>query len=364
MLRICVSSLLVVGVLVACKKDNDKAKVRATAELATVAQATSLQINQKLGFASITPSTSALSIESLKIPVVSVAVQDGGAVYTCSAGTTVGCMVELVGPALSNLLTGGSSGEIPEGTYNKAYVQYSPNCGGGGENTDKNIGGTIRASYQLNGVTYYTKAESVSTTGPAEDMKFAFSRCNNPMILPNPVTVSKDSGPINFKLYIDLQAIATGTRSLPLVAPGCGAAGANEPGVCVSSPEISITVDQNAPTVERYLLSQTENNPVSGNGCIGIVGLYFTSTGEMFGGQFRSFKDESQNCSTVAIPGSAINEYSKSANGTYNLSDALVGTAAALSSITGFRREAHNGTVSLTTPEGVREIPYAAAPIN
>ncbi|MBC7533882.1 MAG: hypothetical protein H7318_20135 [Oligoflexus sp.] len=363
MVKICIPSLVVIGLLSACNKEDSKNKVRATAELATVAPAASLHINQELGLASNSPSTSNLTIESLKIPIVSVAIQDGGAVYTCSAGTTAGCLVELVGPSLSNLLTGGSAGEIPEGTYNKAYVQYSSNCGGSGENSDKNIGGTIRASYRLNGVTYYTKAGSVSTTGPAEDMNFAFSRCNNPMALPKPVSVSKDSGPINFKLYIDLQAIAMGTTSLPIVAPGCGASGPNEPGVCVSSPEISITVDQNTPTVERYLLSQTENNRVSGNGCIGIVGLYFTSSGDMFGGQFRSFKDESQNCSTGAIPGSAINEYSKNADGTYNLSDALVGTAAALSSITGFKREVHNGTVSLTTPEGVREIPYAAAPI-
>jgi hypothetical protein len=238
--------------------------------------------------------SSALTIESLKVPIRSIALTEtvgtsGVTVYECAAGTNDGCLVELAdATSLENLLTGAGATSIAAGTYNGVQIST---CLDEGSYTAK-----IKASGKIDpsggGSTYYTQATSGALTTTLADYGTAtvhFTGCSRNYPLPSPVTVT-DGASVDVKLYFDMRDIAffgdaaageayfAGGYSYeyPAVPPGTY--------VGVNYLDVAGTVDSGTPTIERYRITTSTGQRAT-------IGLMFTSGGDYFGGFSRSYFD-------------------------------------------------------------------------
>ena len=265
--------------------------------------------------------TTVVDIKSLKYPIGSIGISgeppagqtasasgnDAFAIYECEANSNDGCLVELTGEALTNLLANAPTREARVGTYSQ--VNIGP-CFKDGKSEDVRV--KLTAEAIIDGVVYYTNAASgLSVTGPAEEVTFSpRSGCNSARFLTKNIIITEDSfltkerpvegedakeavtsgelkEQLDLKLYFDLAnaVIAAGPSSDPNAsmetASGdfCkGLTSRVNPYVCLNFPEIVGTVDSGTPTLTRMLINTST-----------IWGFYSNSDGVPFGAYQRGY---------------------------------------------------------------------------
>lgn len=242
--------------------------------------------------------TSSVTIDSLRIPISDISLGTGdnlfgtdqmATLYSC-AGTSDDCRVELVGAALSNLLTGGSNGGnlVNERVYTSVMVGT---CGS--EITAVN--GTtytakIKAKATLNGTTYYTKSGSttlVTTEADYSEVDISFSSCRNYTVLSNSFTYTGQVPTLN--LYIDLRNIAyvaMADAAVNSFGSHCTKSSptGSEVVLCLNYPNVSGSINSTAPSLRRYKVTTTGETDKAK-----VLGLYIDADGNPAGGYAYSY---------------------------------------------------------------------------
>lgn len=218
--------------------------------------------------------TSNVQISSLKIPIKSIALINGDTlttIYQCATD----CQVELLSPALTNLLQDSASTTDATGTY--TAVRLSP-----GDSGNSPWPTSITASFALNGVTYYTNsATTFSTTGPAEPITLTLAGAFSDSQLPQAITLGQESTTLNLKLYFDILHLASAALAQEGLANG----------FCTTDPQASVTLCLQRPTVVANITdTDTDTAPILEHYEINqaaTASLYFHPDGNALGGNFR-----------------------------------------------------------------------------
>ncbi len=233
--------------------------------------------------------SSDIDIQSLETPIRAIWLEgdentEMAMVYECEADSNDGCLVDLAGPALQDLL-GASSVTIDAGSYDQVTVSTCEEEGG--------YTTYLTGSVNLNGRDMVTKESGVlGADGDAEAVALQFSGCTRSYPIPEPVMVADTLGEaIDFKLYFDIRDIAwasTGDANTNggWIPGGCAGPqpGGNEPApyLCVAYPDVAGVVDDQLPVIERYRINDGAT-----------LGLIFqASNGGFIGGFTRRYFQE------------------------------------------------------------------------
>jgi len=308
--------------------------------------------------------SSAFNIESFRVPLRGVVLADsnttrGAQLYECSAGTNDGCLVELTGSALTDLLRARSV-SVPSGVFHIIRVET---CGSEGSYTSY-----LRGNVVLGGKTWYTKASGVlDTVGPSEPSPIRYQGCARIYSLAEAVDYSTSgtsgtsagsgsTGPadsvVTFRMYVDLRDIAWASLGGPTdgnawLPSGCststafaGAGAAPRPFVCTGYPDIAATIGDALPNVERYRIND-----------YATIGLLFTASSDLpIGGYTRRFFTEGTPYSPSFSADVPVRDLRKNGDGTLYLStfggsDGLPTTPGRFQ-VNAFQRASHSGTFS------------------
>jgi hypothetical protein len=297
------------------------------------------------------PWTSEVNLTSVRTPVVSVRLKrtdgTGTSVYQCPASSGAGCIVELNGPALQDLL-GSSPRPVSVGTYNQVNIIY---CAGSETGYRTEVTGTT----VIGGTTYSTRAAgTLSATGPAEPVAINYHGCGADYPISPPLVIEDSTTATTvLRLYFDIRNIASaalgspGTNNL-WVSGACTPVSplGSAPFLCVGYTEVIAVVGTTPPLIERYRVN---------NG--GTIGLVFDAGSDLyFGGYLRRYVVEDQTWNPGFTPDGGISSFTRNGDGTYRLQQhaSISGQPGAL--FAAWQRATHSGTI---TYEG-RSNPYTA----
>ena len=300
--------------------------------------------------------TSNLKIQSYKIPIFAIYIgnkkQEHLTIYECPGTTAEECYVDITGDSLKTLLAAADQ-EIEWQEEEKTemlieHVQIRMQPWDLGEGRWKS---SIRASGEILGKTYYTKADgTVSTEGPAEDAAWELSGSDAQSPLKKPFTI-KPGEAVSIKLYMDTANLATLTLDAYDISSGDYCVGDREAAICPTISKPVATIDEGDITTEHYLLSMAEHKQFPGKGCLGYMGLYLNSDGEPFGGYLRNYSNPMLDCGGSTFPVGDLSNISENSDGTVNFD------IHALSSITekpdysyqNFKRQTHTNTMKVNS---------------
>ena len=149
------------------------------------------------------PWSSAVDIESLETPIRAIWLEGDGdeaLIYECDADSNDGCLIDLAGPALQDLL-GADAVNIDAGTYTSVTVSTCEDEGG--------YTTYLTGSVSLAGETWVTNARTVlSMDGAAQAVAMEFSGCQRSYPMTEPVMVADTLGEVvPFSLYFDIRDI-------------------------------------------------------------------------------------------------------------------------------------------------------------
>ncbi len=361
MALLCMVILGAVGV--GCGKDKDKsggkvgAKVRSTgADLSLMLASSAFE---QLGMGQLLDTqikNSDVTLGYYKVPISRVNLVSGlGAsgyssaspnLYACAGTTDEECLINLADKStVDNLLKtagktdvasadaeGADQTEIPDATYDGTAVEF---CHESGE-----FSARVKASVTIGATTFYTNtASGVSSTGPAEEVKIPVKNIGCGMTTPlfEPLTVSADTD-INVVLYTDPAGAVTGNAAPP---SNIGCVGTTD-SICTDPVGIFSTVDDAAPTIERYSLDLGAGNAK------GLLTLILNSTDTVFGVATRSVY--SNNADETVLGPMSFTRVETQADGSIDLK--IWDNSELANFIVGFKRSNHSGTLkySSTTP--------------
>lgn len=303
--------------------------------------------------------TSEINIESLKIPIVRIALgnysgRPTASIYSCEAD----CTVDLMGPELTNLLKDKDVATTDSGTFDQIWVSAIES----GNSADL-WEGKIKASFVLEGVTYYTKSDdSLSTTAPAEEATFRYNGGRMDSFLPEPITLGGENGSpvsMNIKLFfdplylsfaLDSSKVSQGVTNAIGSGPWCiGSNGGVK--LCVQRMQVTASTDAATPTRERYIVNDS-----------GLLSLLVDSADNILGGSFMPRFQEG--LLFKGFKGGVVSDYapdnrtwatgslatvSSNTDGTYTVSnmapeDATTAGEGGGFRATQFKRASHSGT--------------------
>jgi hypothetical protein len=305
-----------------------------------------------IDFPSVTiPWTSQVNVTSVQIPITEIRLipvsGDAPGLYVCPAPTAEGCLVELNGPALQNLL-GTAPVAVNVGTYDRVAIQYCKE--------------PVITGYRLfatgtaiiGGATYYTRTTgTLGTTGPAEPVFIDFTGCTSEYPISPPLVIADSLVAIlELRLYFDMFNIATAVLPSPqadniFVGGPCTARPVpGTPFVCVSSAVPIAVVGTTPPVIEHYR--------VNDGATIGLV--FDAGTDLWYGGYVRRFMVEDQPWN-LTLGEAFFASLTSNGDGTYR----LVQTGSTFGSIgtvfSAWRRATHAGTITYV---GGSTAPYSA----
>ncbi|MEK7379619.1 MAG: hypothetical protein AAB075_01250, partial [Gemmatimonadota bacterium] len=307
-----------------------------------------------IDFPSLTiPWTSQVNVTSVQIPITQIRlVRAGGSfddpqLYECPAPTAAGCLVELNGPALQNLL-GTAPVATKVGTYDRVAIGYCK------EPVITGYRLFATATAIIGGTTYYTRTTgTLGTTGPAEPVFIDFTGCASEYPISPPLVIADSLVAIlELRLYFDMFNIATAVLPSPqadniFVGGPCTARPVpGTPFVCVSSAVPVAVVGTIPPVIEYYRVNNTAT-----------IGLVFDATTDLwYGGYVRRFMVEDQPWN-LSIGEAFFASMTSTGGGTYR----LVQTGSTFGSIgtvfPAWQRATHTGTM---TRVGGSTAPYSA----
>ncbi len=290
------------------------------------------------------PWTTQVSVSSVRSPITTISLVIAGAsgtgsyisLYTCPAASASGCLVELNGPELQNLL-GTSPVTVPLGTYDRINVDA---C------TASDLSGRrvfMTGSAVIHGTTYYTKTiGALGTAGPAEPVAIDYTGCtvsypiSPPLLITDTLTATTD-----VRLYFDIFEIATAVLPSPQASnifvggPCTPRPTESTPFVCLAYPDPVPVVGIVPPVTERYHV----NDGVT-------IGLVFDASTDLFyGGYNRRLLIEDQLWDPGVAPDPPIHFFTRNGDGTYRL-ELVGGTATAPGPVfPAWQRASHSGTI-------------------
>ena len=292
------------------------------------------------------PWSSNLSITSFQVPIRSVWLVDstggGPEIYRCAAGSNDGCLVDLAGPALQDLL-GAAPTTVSQGTYTAIAVATCMD-----ETTYQAL---LTATVPVGGVTYGTSAASALDTAAAEPVRLTYHGCVRRYQLAAPLVIGDSAGaPVSVKLYFDIRDVAWaspgsadpyGPASVQAAWLPSGCSGPNPglstvaaPFVCAGYPDVAATVDTLVPVVERYR--------INGGATIGLI--FQASSGAFIGGYTRRWFVEGAPSDPGFIADVPVERLVPNGDGSYLLDTWDGVMAGSWFSAPAFRRESHSGT--------------------
>lgn len=308
-----------------------------------------------IDFPSITiPWTSQVNVTSVQIPITQIRlVRVGGSfddpqLYACPAPTAAGCLVELNGPALQNLL-GTAPVAVKVGTYDRVAIDYCKE----GASSEYRLFATATAI--IGGATYYTRAAgTLGTTGPAEPVFIDHTGCTSEYPISPPLVIADSLVAIlELRLYFDMFNIATAVLPSPqanliFVGGPCTARPVpSTPFVCVSS-AVPVAVVGTTPPVREYYR-------VNGGVTFGLV--FDATTDLWYGGYLRRFMVEDQPWTLNIGADGFFASLTSNGDGSYRLAQ-NGSTAGSIGSVfSPWRRATHGGTVTYV---GGSTAPYSA----
>lgn len=311
--RLLATSVLMPALLVNCGKSSEETSASSSSsvtiqpQMLRVDATNATTLTGILGLdganlADVETYSSDVTITSLKYPIASIGLSDppvlSGSVtstasgntnfnvYECTATTVAGCMVDLKGTALQNLIKSTVGVQAKMGSFTQINVSMCP-----GTTVAADTYFLVTGEVTISGVKYYTNTTSgLSATGPAQEVKVTNGGgCSSVSYLASAlvigesdVTVSDDvtkassseggtttekkpdggklKGNIDLRLYFDLANAAYGsggTSNAGAAKPSnnCFGASAQAPYICVNFPKIIGTLDSTTPTITRMLIN-------------------------------------------------------------------------------------------------------------
>lgn len=259
--------------------------------------------------------SSAIEIESFSAPIRAVYLEGPedafSMIYECDADSNDGCLVDLAGPALQDLLSA-SPVSARAGRYDEVVVSTCENEGG--------YTAYVSGSVSLQGQSYVTKSVGVlGTGGAAEGVAIEYSGCARSYPIPEPLIVSDSAGQeIAFKLYFDIRDIAWaslgGADTQNGWIPG-GCAGpmpdgqSDDPYLCAGYPDVAGLVDDTPPELERYR--------VNGGATIGLI--FQAGTDQFIGGYTRRYFEDGSPASPGFTADTPVELFTANEDQTYTL---------------------------------------------
>jgi len=287
--------------------------------------------------------SSAVTLTSFKVPVfrISVSATNGQSVslYSCDAQTNDGCLVELTGGALQDLITTHPV-SVPQGTYDHVTIET---C------ASSSYTGYVTGTVSLNGTTYYTdQSGTLSTTGPATPLPLQYSGCGRYYTLPTPVAVIDTAGAtIPFTMYFDIRDVAWaavgGSDVSGAWLPG-GCSGqrptdaAPQAFICTGYPDVAGLPGAVPPTLERYRINGGAT-----------LGLFFTAGTDLpVGGFTRRYFTEGDPTTAGFSADTPVDTLAKNGDGTLHIATFGGGSSGSSLSapyfaVQSFQRADHSG---------------------
>jgi hypothetical protein len=271
----------------------------------------------------------------------------GTSLYECGAASGAGCLVELNGPALQDLL-GTDPVAVSVGTYNRVDITY---CTSGETGFRAFVTGTT----SIGGTTYYTRTAGVlGTTSPAEPVAIDHQGCGNTYPISPPLVIADSTTATTvLRLYFDILNLAStalpSSLTNPLWVPG-GCTPVSPRGsaafLWVASPEVIGVVGTTPPAIERYRVNDG-----------GIIGLVFDASSDLFyGGYLRRYVVENQSWNPGFTPDGGVKSLTSNGDGSYRLEQSNFTSGAAGALFPAWRRTTHTGTITYES----RSNPYSA----
>jgi hypothetical protein len=366
-----VCGLAVAGV--ACKKDDDKAKVgakvRSTGSSLGLHALQLLKEKRPTAFPVADQTFRAnvmVNLDYYKVPISRINLvtelsgtaynQASSDIYTCTGANNEECLVDIAEKTnVDNLLkvagkeeyeddeaSGADQVEVEEQTYDGVAVEFCHNS------TSYEI--YLKGTVELDGVTYYTDAKNgLKTKSPAEEVVLDATNtgCGVTTKLIQPVKTTKDSS-INIVLYTDPVGSVYATDDIDFhSANGC--LGKDNTGICAEPVAIFGTVDDSAPKVERYSLSFADGyNDI-------MATILFNSDDVPFGAQLRNlYTDEVT--ARAANSSASVMAIATHSDGSFDLK-----RYDGEDFIAKFKRKAHTGTIKNITDAPME---YEATPLD
>lgn len=283
-IHLCIAMIGLASASCGEKKKENKGYVFKT-ELARLGSAAALNLaNSATQIANSAYTWSSdINIESLRIPIVRIALGNYSgspteAIYSCDTD----CTVDLMGPELTNLLKDKEITTTGTGTFNQIWVSAIEST-----NSADLWEGKIKASFVLDGVTYYTKSDdTLGTTAPAQEATFRYNGGRMDSFLPEPIILAPDNAaPVSLKmklffdpLYlsfaVDSSKVSQGVTNSIASGPWCvGSNGGVK--LCVQRMQVTASTEEATPTRERYLINDS-----------GMLSLLLNSGNNILGGSF------------------------------------------------------------------------------
>ncbi len=360
--RIFAVLLSVFAAMPACSKEKKKGKVTAALEKAGVGESMLLASLDGQAEALRAGSTiQSFTPSSIKLPIYRVSFCNGPSschsVYQCSGNTAEACGVELSNiDAFVDALNAGETSFGEGETFDRVGVQYCPDevIGGAGGTQEIRVTGTVK----IQGVDYATDPTDglVAGTDAKETTIKVQGGCASYYLIDNPVRVSANST-AKVRMFYDASfsawgGIAGGTVGTDRgYSPGNCAGSANAY-VCVDGGGIVSTADAANPTVERYLLANTENGG-SSNSPTAKLSLYFSSAGNPIGGIQSSYRVSGAGVTWGTYMDGGLGQPLKAVDATTVSVGEPDGDVMLANWFKAFKRETHTGTYTYSGPGNV-----------
>ena len=263
--------------------------------------------------------SSAVALASFRSPIRAIVLRGADRsleVYSCAADSNDGCLVDLAGPALQDLLAARAV-TVRAGTYDRVEIYTCKQEG--------QYHTYVTGSVTLGGVAYQTKTTGVlDTAGAAEPVRVGYTGCARSYPLPTPVVVTDTAGaPIAFRLYFDIRDVAWASlggleTAAGWIPGGCAGprpgdpatGGTPAPFLCTGYPDVAGVVDSLPPVLERYRIND--------GATIGL--LFLASSGQFVGGFSRRFFQEGAAANPRFNADTPVDEWVDNGDGTYRLS--------------------------------------------
>jgi hypothetical protein len=289
--------------------------------------------------------SSAVAISAFRSPIRGISLEGSGQtveIYDCEADSNDGCLVDLAGPALQNLLSA-TPVQIPAGTFDAVRIYTCKEEG--------TYQAELTGSVTLDGTAYVTRSAGVlDTAGAAEPVAIEYAGCARLYVLPTPLVVEDTAGaPIAFKLYFDIRDLAWASLGGDETAGGwipggCAGprpeGGANQPYLCTGYPDVAGVVDSVPPVIERYRLNDGAT-----------LGLIFQASGAFIGGFSRRYFETGLNANPGFNADTPVETWTDNGDGTYAIAT-FGGTGPGggpvghYLSIAAFQRQDHTGNAT------------------
>jgi len=319
---ICVMALGVTHCQKEDKKGKAGVKVRSTGS-------GSLQLAARQGLAAVSPKAAMLladarqsgmlTLDYYKVPISRINLVAGlkgtgyssasPNLYACAATTDDECLVDLGSESeVDNLLKtagsdsvaaadaqGASEAEMDPAIYDGVAVEFCHefNAAAMGSTDAGYYEARLKGTVVLNGTTYYTNTtDGLSTSSPAEEVKVRVegAGCGVTTPLLTAIEVVEDST-INVVLHTDPTGAIFATNDKTYANSSC--VGESTLAVCTDPVAVFGTVDDTAPTVERYRLT------FGGSYADVIATFLFNSSDTAFGATFRHLFDDTEISKTL-----------------------------------------------------------------